>query len=658
MKRTLIATLLIATAAGCGDSTGSGGGGGNNTVGSVTLSVGTQQNLTVGGTLQLTADVRTTSGAVSSAAVTWTSTNGTVASVSGTGLVTALAAGSTNIIAAAGSRADTVAVVVQGAAAFTCNAGNTVTLNVGGVTHLSGTAGGEFCAAPGAEYVVVPTFTGNTDTSLSLTFSGTGIVAAAGPPSPDRLAGGGSLLSARVKESGAGPDHAFHVRLRERTDAELTPLVPGAQAWYRQLREIRRQTTVAPPAVGSLLNLNGQANFACTNPNNRVGRVMAVGTRSIIVEDTLNPQGVMTQADYQNIAATFDTAVWVVNTDAYGAPADIDNNGRVIIFYTRVVNELTPAGSSSYVGGFFYGRDLFPRTAQNGFSACANSNVAEMFYMLAADPAGVVNGNQRSKSLILSSTISTVAHEFQHLISASRRLYVLNVGGSDWSEDTWLNEGMSHIAEELLYYRRAGLLPRSNISVQTLQAGGNPAIDAYNDYASQNFGRLWDHLEAPSSSGLYDDDDDLATRGAAWMFLRYLADRRAGDDRQLWFDLLNHNTVGLTNVSRFTTGGTIQQWIRDWHISVYTDDAVTTTAEYRQPSWNYRSIYGALNNGVYPLAKRDLANGTPLTFSLRASGAAYVRFGVAAGGQAAPIQVRQGANALPATVTISVVRTK
>ena len=110
------------------------------------------------------------------------------------------------------------------------------------------------------------------------------------------------------------------------------------------------------------------------------------------------------------------------------------------------------------VGGFFYGRDLFPLQAGNGFPACAGSNYAEMFYMLAPDPAGPVNGNARSTAYVRNSTLGVVGHEFQHLISASRRLYVVQgVGGTDWSEDAWLNEGLSHIAEELLFYHRAQL---------------------------------------------------------------------------------------------------------------------------------------------------------------------------------------------------------
>ena len=53
----------------------------------------------------------------------------------------------------------------------------------------------------------------------------------------------------------------------------------------------------------------------------------------------------------------------------------IDENQRVIIFYTRAVNELTPSGADSYVGGFFYNRDLFPTSGTN---ACTSFVIFSM----------------------------------------------------------------------------------------------------------------------------------------------------------------------------------------------------------------------------------------------------------------------------------------
>jgi hypothetical protein len=47
-----------------------------------------------------------------------------------------------------------------------------------------------------------------------------------------------------------------------------------------------------------------------------------------------------------------------------------------------------------------------------------------MFYLCAPIRTGEVNNNKRSKETVRRSTQGTVAHELQHLINASRRLFV------------------------------------------------------------------------------------------------------------------------------------------------------------------------------------------------------------------------------------------
>ncbi len=70
-------------------------------------------NLLVGGSGTLTAIVTAASGAVLTTAPTWSSVNGAIASVTSGGLVTGIAVGQTQIVAATGGKADTAVVVVQ-----------------------------------------------------------------------------------------------------------------------------------------------------------------------------------------------------------------------------------------------------------------------------------------------------------------------------------------------------------------------------------------------------------------------------------------------------------------------------------------------------------------------------------------------------------------
>ncbi len=85
-----------------------------------------------------------------------------------------------------------------------------------------------------------------------------------------------------------------------------------------------------------------------------------------------------------------------------------------------------------------------------------------MFYVLVPDPNAVFS-DKRAFADIQSLTPGTLAHEYQHLINAGRRLYVNTT--SDYPEAVWLNEGLSHIAEELLFYKATHLAPRQNIDL-------------------------------------------------------------------------------------------------------------------------------------------------------------------------------------------------
>jgi hypothetical protein len=622
-----------------------------------------EQSINAGETAQLTAQARDDENTVvPNTTFNWASLDPAVAGVNGSGLVTALTRGTARIVASsANGRADTALVTVVAVAAECSSPGAAPSLAVGQSATLQGSAAALLCldgAAAGAEYTVMPFFaTTSQAATLGVRLDATGVRAVTGPPTPSLApsAPRGTLAGAAQ----ARGDGGYHTRLNERARDHLTGLVPGARATFRARRTgPRLALQQAPPAIGTVLNLNVGQEF-CDSPDRRGGRVVAVSNRAVIVADTMNPAGGFTQADYDQIAATFDTLIYPVNTAAFGEPQDVDQNGRVIIFYTRAVNELTPRNVNYIVGGFFYGRDLFPLQAGNGFPACTGSNYAEMFYMLAPDPAGEVNGNARSTAYVRNSTLGVVGHEFQHLISASRRLYVVEgIGGTDWSEDAWLNEGLSHIAEELLFYHRAQLGPRQNLGGGILDA--QPSRNAFLEFQDANFGRYRQWLINPDQDSPYDEAfgevDDLATRGASWAFLRWVADQRAGDDNGLWFTLVNSPRVGLPNLQQ-AVGQNALDLFRAWAVAAYADDAVAgVPALFTHPSWNYRSVYARSDNG-YALEVAPLVSGTETFLTLVAGGTAYLRAGVNAGQQAS-IRVTAGGGVPQSNLYVTVLRTR
>jgi hypothetical protein len=389
-----------------------------------------------------------------------------------------------------------------------------------------------------------------------------------------------------------------------------------------------------------VISLNAQADpsHPCDAPINIGARVTAVSNHSVIVADTGNPLPSFSDAEYASFATTFDTLVYPVDVNAFGQPTDIDNNGgRVVIFFTKEVNKLTPRNSQGVIGGFFEERDLFPQTNQPGFVGCAGSNVGEMFYVLAPDTAGVFS-IPHSKNEILTSTPGTLAHEFQHLINGGRRLYVNDAPADKIVEDVWLNEGLSHIAEELLYYRATRLAPRQNLTASVV--GANQALsDAFFNYQGENFDRYLIFIGKPSQTSVYAGNDNLETRGATWNLLRYLADHRGTSDGDTWQTLVNTTLTGQANLAN-VFGPTYLTQIRDWATSVFTDDEPgVTDARFLEPSWDMRDIFGHLetSDGTpinFALQVKPLADGSPVSTEVQAGGTVYIRFHVAPGSQA------------------------
>jgi hypothetical protein len=590
-----------------------------------------------GGTQGFTPTVRTVVGnPVVGASVTWGTSDAGVATVDASGTVTAVAPGTATITATSGARSGSATIAV-------CPS-----LAVGGVYVADMPAGASFCLG-GGEYVVMPVNLSDAE-SFGLSVTGSGIVPVTGPPSPARL--GGARFSASTRQ----PDVAFETRLREMSRRDLTPKMARARAALSRGRAnggARFAITPGVPAVGALMSLNVETANSCASSDIRTGRVMAVGTHVIVMADTMNPSGGFTAADYQAIADSFDTKIHPVVTANFDAPEDIDNNDRVIAFYTRAVNELTPPGSSSYVGGFVFARDLLP------VSECPTSNVGELFYMLAPDPAGDVNGNVRVASFVMEKTLGTLAHEFQHLINASRRLYV---NAASELEEVWMDEGLAHVAEELVFYQGSGLTPGSNLAVADIADGGQKQ-KAFFKYAESNFGRLRQWLLDPLGSGPFQTDDDLATRGAIWAFLRYAADRVGGTQSAFTKALVNGTTGGMDNLEA-ALGGDADPWFRDFAVAMYADDAgLSPAAVYTQPSWNFRSIYenldydpGAACSCAYELDVRDPANGVAEEFGLNTGGsAAYVRMGVSTGAFAGVTLLANGSTP-PSTIRLAIIR--
>ncbi|CAN5666588.1 hypothetical protein BH23GEM6_BH23GEM6_20650 [soil metagenome] len=630
-----------------------------------------EQTIGLGDVLQLSASVRdATNRPLSGHRVDWSSSDASVASVDGSGRIQSLKLGSAWIRASSGRVGDSARVNVSErfTGIATCATGEQgISLAVGGVHVVSAFQTPTLCVeggTAGAEYVLVPFHSsavagGEQGSRLvaELTASGTvsTISTAEIAASRERLSGQASLV-------GAGrADEEFHLRLRERTQRELRT----------QLRSLNQTggpepsfaTLSSSVSVGDVMRLNVRADSACAPPRLSTARVVAVSNRAVVVADDANPPGGFTQAEYAAFGTQVDNLVYPVLTQTFGEPHDMDGNQRVIIFFTPAVNDLTLRGSGFFVGGFFFDRDLFPKT---GNSACAGSNAAEMLYLMVPDPQRASSEPAFSKENVSRRTLSVIGHELQHLINSSRRLHVNKA--QVW-EEVWLNEGLSHIAEELLFFRVSGLAPRANHGPEILQTHRR----TFEEYQLDNFERTIQYMNNPAlhsfmASGNTADRGNLPMRGATWSFLRYAADRRGGNERDLWFGLLNSKTSGIANIREVMATDPLS-WAHDWTVSLFTDDHLTTAdSRFQQPSWNYRTMVPASRvmlghtSTAYPLTPVFLRSSTsepiqPVTVSLQSGGAAYYRFRVNSLDRAA-VRVTSGGLQAPSKLKVALIRTR
>ncbi len=471
-----------------------------------------------------------------------------------------------------------------------------------------------------------------------------------GPPAPSPAAASAQVRSGLRALDFPLPDNGLHLTLQELERIQLSSRVQPGTPPARGASPSARNNF---PNLGEMLSLNTQTESACTDPTLTTGRVEVVSDRAIIVADTDNPAGGFTQEHYEEFAATFDAFTAPLAEEHFGTPSDIDANGRVIILFTKEVNALESADDESLTSGFFFSRDLFPSVSQGPpLGSCAGSNEAELLYLLVPDPGGEV-GPEMELLDVQEFTDVTIAHEYQHLLNASQRLF--DAGGPRPFEASWLNEAMSHAMEELMFYEASGLAPGLDLGIDDLD---QIQVAALNAFQRLNFFRFLEFLKDPETNSPFDAEVSMATRGGGWNFLRYSADRRGGGNAAFFRELIDSPSTGLDNLSGVLGGtGTVLDWMSDWSVGLYGDNRVPGLAvRFWDRSWDNPSLFDAANLnppyimtsnlGLSPVTVQDLAGG----------GSAYLRFGVAQG-QTARLLLSSGGPP-PSSLRATVLRTK
>lgn len=339
---------------------------------------------------------------------------------------------------------------------------------------------------------------------------------------------------------------------------------------------------------------------------------------------TTNPAD-FPQSDINTVCSLYQTHTTQLQS-WLGTYSDINSDGVVVALVTSQINKLS--GGSGIVTGYFYSGDFFARSG-----SIPASNAREIVYLRAPDSAGLY-GTAVTNSFMMSNFLPPVyAHELQHLIS----YYQHTIARSGSSEATWLNEGLSHLIEDLV---------GENVE--------NPSrYDLY--------------LASPQSYSLVSSTASLAQRGASYLFLRYLYEQ-SDNSTTFLTNLVQTTNTGVANVEAAFPNApsdlnTFEEFMLNWAAALgYTDRGISSSSRYNYDS---RGTHATSGNptGVCLICAANDNRGTVLsgpTYSTYSGSTSYsirdsaIRF-LKLSSTPSSVSISAGASSSPAAI---VLRTK
>ena len=616
MKRSILLATLLAVAA-CNDSPGEP----NGPPAAVVAITAPQTIIVVGSTVTLSATVFDQDGSkINNAPVTWRSLDPGVATVSASGIVTGVATGQATIEAESSGRTAQVNIAVD---PDPCT--NPIALSAGQVRMLSGPAA--------VACVTLAATTGSSDFLF---------ITANAEQAQDNT----GFYSVVVGPNAAAAVHAMSTMafdpqvylqqeaIRQVDKAEETLRIQERDLLRRVrpgLRDVVRGPAaayaidIAAAVEGDTVTIRvpdlNSSNLCTTGFKDIRAVVKRTTQHATIIQDVAAPSPGFSTSDFTDIGAEFESLIYPTDTTYFGKETDRNNDGRVTILYTPEVNRATPQGSAGFVAGFFWGGDLVKKTEYDQLGiACPQTNEQEIFYMLVPDPQGTINSNPRSVNVVRQNTRGTIAHEFQHMINQGRRLLNPAV---DSAETTWLNEALSHFAEEVVGRAKHGFSDFQKLSWSDVNPNPQSSAD-YDAFFRQNILRYQRWMQRPDTSSPTSNraGSQLAPRGAAWMFLRYAADYHSGNNLKAYLrNIVNGPDIGLRNLLRHSNGAQFDDILSGWLISQFTDglNIPNLPARYHMKSWLVRDVMSAASNGTFPLLVTPLPNNVD-TKSISGSG--------------------------------------
>ncbi len=598
---------------------------------------------------------------IATGAVTWTSSNPAIASISAAGAIAALSPGQTQIVASAGGVTGQTALTVVAVGALT-----PLTLStVGQSTAFLSAADPSVALSvqPNAQYLIAvvntsPSASLHEDFTLALTVAG---VATASDARAGTAGGAPPTVAAPALSSGVPllsntsiprlPDVSTHLAMLDENRRVFAKFGSARARWARAAAAQVGARTDAAAASAGIVPTVGVVNKvyvkhaitgSCTSVDSIGARTVAVGQHVIVLADTnlttwppsLRPDS----SFYQAFATEYDQVTWPHIIANVGDPLAFDQSlshlGKVTVTITPILNSFGGSGGASVVA-FVNGCDFFP-FATTGSEADL-SNQTEMFY------SWTPGSNGFDVATWEKGLRATAAHETKHIVSYSDRI----LNDSPALEDIWLEEGLAQVSSEIWERNFSQATWKGQATfLQTvaceLNLGANAPCDLQNDkpvsLAVAHLPFLFEYLQTESAShteGL--GVDTPANYGAGWSIARWAIDQYAPSGGEAAFikSLINEpQLAGLANLS-LHTGQSVPTLLVYWNLATgifqtpsYTASDVRTTT----PSFDFADIFRIGQTGltcsgtpcgiftrsgtpVYPITPIPLAGATSQTIA-------------------------------------------
>ncbi|HZZ86091.1 MAG TPA: hypothetical protein VFE30_16300 [Anaeromyxobacteraceae bacterium] len=354
--------------------------------------------------------------------------------------------------------------------------------------------------------------------------------------------------------------------------------------------------------------------------------------------------GELSTADWSALANAWEQRIYPSDTGLFGPPSDVDGNGKLIILFTSQLGGLSSGGAVA--AGYYWAGNLFgpdptagcncgaagappcPKSGSLGFTF-QGSNGADMFVM--NTPTNLATANYTRAAALSQVIPSTLAHEFQHLISFN--LHCLVRATTCGTEETWLNEALSKVAEDEAGF---GWNVSRAAGAEYLAYAPTSGTSTYLGYDQASL-TIW-------------ESDPIGNYEGVHAFLRYLADRQgAALLTALSGDPATGNSLkGKENLA-FAAGLTFESAVADFTTAAaFSNETFVPDPRFDYTGASWTPFHAALRHLEY----QSLNQGTPATATLRADGWNAFATG-AAGSGGATIVVQSAATVKPAVLLIT-----